>query len=81
MKVFGFANSLSLAGVCLFGKGKCEFGGKKGGKHEKKKIEPSAVCGNECLRLGIQLGYRVITTAKETANQKDLDHNKPLPLM
>lgn len=41
----------------------------------------SAVCGNECLRLGIQLGYRVITTAKETANQNDLDHNKPLLLM
>lgn len=55
--------------------------GVRKGESMKKKIEPSAVCGNECLRLGIQLGYRVITTAKETANQNDLDHNKPLLLM
>lgn len=77
MYVFGSANSSLL---------ECEFGVGKGKSREK--IEGSgsfllhhAVMGcDECLRLGIHLRYRVITTEEEAASQKDLDHNKP-PLL
>lgn len=34
---------------------------------------------DDCLRHGFQLRYKAITT-EEAANQKDLDHNKPLLL-
>lgn len=65
--------------------GKCEFGVRKGKAEKYRKnrgsgsilLHHAVMCCDECLRLGIQFRYRVITAVEAAANQKDPDHNKP----
>lgn len=51
--ILSFANSLLLAGVCVFGEGKCESGVRTAEGITKNRLS------NECLRLGVQLEYKV----------------------